>query len=290
MIRLHPYLALGCLLLAAGLAINSCLGPLLAGIIEYRYTETYRNQGIGLDAFALLIAAPLLAWAGALAWRHHTAAAFIALGPALMAAYMIPQYILGAHYLEIEGNNEDFFLLHLGLFVLSVGVAVLAWLSADRSDLPPASRPFQRWTAFLLFAVAGFLILRYVPFLLEVWRGEPSDEYVADPIALWLIAFLDLGVVMPAAIACGYALLAGMDAARKAMYAIVGWFALVGPAVASMGVAMVVNDDAHASAAGTIVFAVYGLAFALLAAWLMRPLFKAEVQQHEAAKPAETPG
>lgn len=87
--------------------MNSVLGPLVTGVIDYRYTETYENQGIGLDAFALVIAAPLLVAAAALARNGHSAAPFLALGPALMAAYMFPQYVLGAHYIELTGNNED---------------------------------------------------------------------------------------------------------------------------------------------------------------------------------------
>ena len=53
-------LALACFALALGVALNSLLGPLVTGVIDYRYTETFENQGIGLDAFALAIATPLL--------------------------------------------------------------------------------------------------------------------------------------------------------------------------------------------------------------------------------------
>jgi hypothetical protein len=212
--------------------------------------------------------------AGVLAQNGHLAAPFLALGPALMAAYMFPQYVLGAHYFELPGNNEDFFLLHLGLFVLGCAVAVLAWLSVDSARLPATSRRSQRQAGFLMVAVAAFLVMRYVPFLLDVWNDSPSDEYLQDPIALWMIAFMDLGIIMPAAVASGFALLKGVEAARKPMYAIVGWFALVGPAVASMGIAMVINDDPHASAGSALIFAAFGAGFALLAAYLFAPLFR----------------
>ena len=250
------YLAGACFALGAGLALNSFLGPLVTGSIQYRYTETFRNQGLGLDAFTLVIAVPLLVIAGILARRGNLAAPFLALGPALMAAYMLPQYVLGAHYLEIPGNNEDFFPLHLGLFSLSAGVAVFAWMSAEHESLPHASRRAQVWTGVLLFGIAAFLLLRYIPTLVDLWRRQPSNEYLEDPIAFWLIAFMDLGIVMPAAIACGVALLKGVESARKPMYAIVGWFALVGPAVAAMGFAMVINNDPHASLSGAVAFAI----------------------------------
>jgi hypothetical protein len=272
-------LALACCALAAGLVANSLLGPLVSGVIDYRYTETFENQGIGLDAFALVIAAPLLLVAAILAFRQHSAAPFLALGPALMAAYMFPQYVLGAHYTERPGNNEDFFLLHLGLFVLSAGVAIMAWFSVEDDRMPVASRRFQFWTGLLLLAVAAFLVLRYAPALAEIWRGRPTDEYVEDPIAFWLIAFMDLGMVMPVAIAGGVALLRQAQGAQKLMYAIVAWFALVAPAVAAMGFAMAINDDPNASWGSAIAFAIYGAIFALLATYLFRPLFSPATRQ-----------
>jgi len=271
--RSRRYLTLGCFALAGGLALNSLLGPLLLGVIDFRYTQTYENQGVGLDAFALACAVPLLILAGVLARNELPAAPFLAIGPALMAAYMMPQYLLGAHYLALPGNNEDFFLLHLGLFVLAVGVAITAWQLVTAGGLPRVSRRFQRWTGVLMVAVAAFLLLRYVPALFDIWLGEPTDEYRLDPIAFWTIAFMDLGIVLPAAIVCGIALLRGFEPAVKPMYAIVAWFALVGPAVAAMGFAMVINDDPNASLTSAIVFPVYGAVFALLAAYLFRPLF-----------------
>jgi hypothetical protein len=116
--------------------------------------------------------------------------------------------------------------------------------------------------------------------LLDIWQGRPSEEYLLDPIAFWLIAFMDLGIVMPAALACSLALLKGAESALKLMYTIVGWFALVGPAVAAMGFAMLVRDDPNASLAGALAFAIYGAAFALLAAYLFRPLFRSAQKQH----------
>jgi hypothetical protein len=270
----NRFLALACFSLAAGLVINAVLGPLVTGIIDYRYTETFGNQGLGLDAFALAFAAPLLVVAGVLVLRGNLAGPFLALAPSLMAAYMFPQYVLGAHYDEIPGNNEDFFPLHVGLFVLSAGVAITAWLILGTGELPRASRRYQVWTSVLLCAVAAFLLLRYIPSLLDIWQDRPSEEYLLDPIAFWLIAFMDLGIVMPAALACSLALMKGVESALKSMYAIVGWFALVGPAVAAMGFAMLVRDDPNASLAGALAFAAYGAAFALLAAHLFRPLFR----------------
>jgi hypothetical protein len=127
-----------------------------------------------------------------------------------------------------------------------------------------------------------------MPTFLDIWRDQLTDEYVQDPIPFWLIAFMDLGIVMPVAIACGLTLLRGSQQAQKPMYAIVGWFALVGPAVAAMGFAMEINDDPNASLGSAIAFAIYGAVFALLAAYLFLPLFRPprnEVEAHQAPLP-----
>jgi len=187
---------------------------------------------------------------------------------------MMPQYVLGAHYTELPGNNEDFFLLHLGLFVLSMMVVVMAWVAVDVTALPRSTRRSLTFTGTLLLAIAAFLVIRYLPALVEIWDGSPTDEYVADPIAFWLISFMDLGLVVPAAVACGVSLLLGVEEARKPTYAVISWFALVGPAVAAMGFAMAINDDPNASPPGAAVFAVFGAAFAILAAYMFRPLFR----------------
>lgn len=274
MLNSERSLALLCVSLSLGLAANALLGPLVAGVIDYRYTETFGNQGLGLDAFTLALVVPALILAGLLSARGNSGAPFLALSSALMAMYMLPQYVLGAHYNELPGNNEDFFLLHLGLFVLGGVVAFVAWRAVDSDRLPSGSRRSQIWTGTLLFVMAAFLALRYIPFLFGMWNGHASAEYLNDPLALWLIAFMDLGMIMPVAIACGASLLLRNESARKPTYAIVGWFAFVGPAVAAMAFTMKLNGDPNGSLGGAVAFTVYGVIFALVAAYLLRPLFR----------------
>lgn len=259
--------------LAAVLLLNSLLGPLVLGVIDYRYTSTYENQGIGLDLFAAVIAAPLLLVAAWLSLRGSHASGFVALGPALMAAYMAPQYVLGAHYEQLPGNNEDFFLLHLGLFIVGAATSGAAWNATASIRLPAGSRRSEIGAAVLMFLVAGFLLLRYMPALAAIWQDMPGAEYREDPIAFWLIAFMDLGIVVPVAVWCGAGLLLGSHGSRRLMYAIVGWFALVGPAVAAMGLVMIARDDPHASVPGTALLCGFGLLFAAVAIYLFRPLF-----------------
>jgi hypothetical protein len=262
----------GCFALAALLVLVAALGPLLSGTIAYRYTETYENQVIGLDAFALAVAAPLLLVAGVLALRRSALGPVLALGPALMTAYMAPQYVLGAHYDGIPGNNEDYFLLFVVLFVLAAGTAIAAWRATDRAAIAPWTVRRRRWTAALLFGVGAFLVVRYAPILADIWAGDPGGEYEDDPIAFWLVAFLDLGVALPAALAAAVAALRGAQGGTTLMLAIVGWFALVGPAVAAMAIAMAARDDPYASTGGAIAFIVFSVAFVALAVPVYWPL------------------
>jgi hypothetical protein len=84
---------------------------------------------------------------------------------------------------------------------------------------------------------------------------------------------MDLGVVVPAAIATAVGLLRRAPAAARAMYALFGWFALVPPSVAAMAVAMVLRHDPNATTGGTIVFIAVAAVFAAFAVGVFWPLF-----------------
>jgi hypothetical protein len=272
--RANRWLAFGLITLGGGLVANSLLGPLIGDVIRYRFSETLLNQGIGLDAASLFLVAPLSVGAGILVLRGHPAGPVLALGPAIYAAYMSVQYAVGPEYLVLAGNNERFFPFHLGLFVLAIVVAVGAWAEVDPQDLPPVSRRAARWSGGVLLALGALLFLRYLPGLIDLMGGEPSvPEYLENPTTFFLIALMDLGVFLPAAVGAGIALRGEAPWARKAMYGIVAWFALVGVAVAAMTITMQVNDDPAASVGQTATFVVAAVVFVALALRVHWPLF-----------------
>jgi hypothetical protein len=272
--RSHPWLGIGLIALGVGLVANSLLGPLLGDLIRYRFSETLLNQGVGLDAASLVFVAPLSVGAGVLVLRGHPAGPVLALGPAIYAAYMSVQYAVGPEYLVLPGNNERFFPLHLGLFILADAIAVRAWAAIDPEGLPPRSRRGARWFGAVLVVLGALLFLRYLPGLIDLMGGEPSlPEYLENPTTFFLIALMDLGIFMPAAVAAGIALRGEATWAKKALYGIVAWFALVGVAVAAMVVTMQVNDDPTASVGQTATFIVAAVVFIALALRAYWPLF-----------------
>lgn len=271
----HRGLALATLLLGLGVAANSLLGPLILGAIEYRFSTSLINQGIGLDAVALCAVFPVAVLAGILMWRARHAGLVLAFIPSTFAIYMLPQYVIGPEYLRLSGNNEQFFPFHLALFVLAVGVFLFAWNAVEDERLRPHTRPSDRMRAMVLIAVAGFiLVARWLPALIELVEGTPNlADFRENPTSFLLIGWLDLGIVVPAAITAAIGLLRGVRWARKAGYAVIAWFALAPASIAAMAITMVVNDDPNADTGTMWMFSVAGALFTVGAAALFAPVF-----------------
>ena len=266
------WLAVGLVAIGLGLAAIALLGPLVTGLIDYRVTETLRNQTIGLDAVSLFVVAPLSLVAALAVLRGHVAGPVLALGVGAYTSYMFVQYILGPDYASLPGNNERFFLLSLFLFASGWLVALCAWRSIA-VELLPSSRRRNRLTAVVLSALGFVTFFRYVPALADWMSTAPEDEvYLAGPSFAWAIAMLDLGVFLPATVAACLGLLRDTPWAQKALYLVVGWFGLVGPAVAAMAITMYANDDPNAAGGNTAFMIALGLAFALLALFVYLPL------------------
>lgn len=268
----YPRLGFGLVVLGCALATNSLLGPLAAGVIDYPLSRTLLNQTLGLEVVSLVLVAPVSVTAGLLVLRGHPAGPVLGLAPALYAVYMFIQYLIGPDYLDYPGVLT----FHLGLLVLAEILAVRAWTAVDAASLPSVSPRRERILGLLLLILAGFVVLRYLPGITGSFTGEPLPaDAREDPAMYWTIVVLDMGIVVPATIAAGLALgraSRGAEWAWKAAYAVVGWFALVGTAVAAMGVAMILDQDPNASAGLVTVFSVTAVASITLALWAYRPL------------------
>lgn len=268
--RIHRWLGIGLITLGLGLVVNSILGPLVFGIIEYPLSETLLNQTIGLDAVSLALVAPMSVAAGGLVLRGHRAGAVLGFGPAAYTWYMFLQFVLGPEYAYYPGAMP----LHLGLFILSGAIAVGAWSAIRSEELPAASRRADRVRGVILLALSAFLVSRYVPMLFDAVGGEGLSAEAREGLTMfWSIFLLDLGIVLPATLATAAGVMAGATWGTKAMYALIGWWAFVPASVAAMAIVMVVNGDPLASMGQTVVFVAGALAFAAFAARLYRALF-----------------
>ena len=268
-----------CLLgLAASLAALSLLGPLVAGVIHWRIRPTILSQLYGLDAVSLVIVAPLAAVAGVLSLRGLALGALLGVGPAAYAVYMVPQYVLGPDYAHLAGDNERWFPLVLVLFALGVVSAALAWSRLATYE-PPGSRRVEALVGRrLLPAVAAVVFVRYVPTLADWMSARPTaPDYLAGPNFSWAIALSDLGVALPATAAVCIGVRHAAGWARRGLYALTGWFALVGAAVAGMAIAMQLRGDPAMSLPQMALLTVLGAVLVALAVVLYAPLLRARV-------------
>jgi hypothetical protein len=265
--RADRWLGIGMLILAAGLAINTLLGPLFTAVIEYPFTETVYNETLGLEAVSLALIAPLAVIAGVLVLRGHGAGPILAIGPAAYAAYMLVQYVVGPQYATYQPSIA----LHIGLLILSAALLVRAWSAGDHASLPAVSRGW----AVVVFLLAGFVLSRWTGVFTGMAGAEPVPAAAADITMYWSIFLLDIGFIVPAALATMVGLLAGSRWATKALFGVIGWFALVPPSVTAMSIVKLLRDDPNGSTGDTAVFVVVTAIFWSVAVVLYRRLFAA---------------
>ncbi|MEA2320501.1 MAG: hypothetical protein QOD81_351 [Solirubrobacteraceae bacterium] len=280
------WLGLCLVALAGSLVALSLLGPLVANVIHWRIRPTILSQLYGLDTVSLAVVAPVAVVAGVLSLRGRPLGALLAFGPAAYAIYMVPQYVLGPDYSHLAGNNERWFPLLLALFALGIVSAVLAWSQLAASEPKGSARAESLVARRLLPAAAAVVFVRYVPTLADWMSASPTaTDYIAGPSFSWAIALLDLGVALPAtaAVCIGYRHAASW--ARRALYALTGWFALVGAAVAGMAIAMQLRDDPAMSVPQMVLMTVLGGVLIALAAALYAPVLRRPAWEPRPAVP-----
>jgi hypothetical protein len=250
------------MLLAGLLVLNSLLGPLLLGAVGYPISESMTNQLLGLEAVTLVLVVPWTFVAGVLALRHDPRAALLALAPTSYTAYMFVQYVVGPEY----SAYSWVVLFDVVIFALASGLALTAWSRAQHESVPPITLGQRRRISLVLLALAGFVLLRYLPvFVGAASRGPIAAEFHEARTFFWSIVLLDLGVVVPVTVAAAVALLRGSDVGQRALYGVIGWFALVPPSVTAMAVVMVARDDPHSSAPTLLILSVATLVFWIVA-------------------------
>ncbi len=239
--------------LAAGLAVNSIVGPLVLDLVDYPLTETLRNQTIGLDAATLLVVSPVSVVAGWLVRRQHCVGPLLAVVVGSYTAYMYLQFVVGPDYSHYPGSLA----LQLGLFTLGWMVAVGGWRATTAAELPEMPQTSRVRHSWVLVGLAGFVVFRYLPAIPASFAGDPIPaESVGDPAMYWSILLMDLGIFVPAVAATAAALRRGTAWALRGFYVAVGWFVLVTVAVLSMSIVLVANDDSYGAAAQISLFTI----------------------------------
>jgi menaquinone-dependent protoporphyrinogen IX oxidase len=261
--RRHIGVGAGLVALGLSIALVSVLGPLVMDVIRYRTSPTSVNQIVGSDAAGLFLVAPFSVTVGVLVLLGRPLAS-LGLAPAVYAAYIYPQLALGNEFQVRAGTVELFFPLLLGVFLLAVAVAGASWRAAGDDPLVVGSRRHDRLAGVLLLAAAAVVTFGlHLPTYLDAISGSPSNAgYLSSPTAFWLVKFMDLGIVVPAAVVVGLGLLADRAWARRPMQTIVGSYAFLATSVSAMAVVMYANDDPDASWGQVMVAS--GVALALL--------------------------
>ena len=103
-------------------------------------------------------------------------------------------------------------------------------------------------------------------------RPAPPVRVRGDPGVFWVVKLMDLGIVVPVALAVGIGLLRGAGWARRPMHVLLTACTGLGASVTAMAVVMLLNADPDASPALAAGFAVFTLVFAGLTAAGLRGL------------------
>jgi len=244
--------------LAGMLVLNSVLGPLFLGVVNYPISASMTNQLLGLEVVTLVLVVPWTGLAGALALRQDARAPLLALGPTSYAAYMFVQYVIGPEYRAYSWVV----LFHVAIVALSGGLALVAWSRAQREPVPSITDRRRRRLSLVLMGLAAFVLVRYLSaFSGAVGREPIAAEFRDARTFFWSIVLLDLAVVVPLTAAAAVALLRDTPAGHRALYGVVGWFALVPPSVTAMAAVMLVRDDPNASVSTLLLLTMATLVF-----------------------------
>lgn len=255
--------------LAAGLAANSVSGPLGADLVDYPLTETLRNQTIGLDAATLFVVAPVAVGAGILLRRRNRLGSILAAVVGGYTTYMYLQFVIGPDYTHYPGTLP----LQMGLFTLGGAVAIQGWKLAAHAEFRPLAPRVCSRHSIALFALAGFVVIRYLPAIPAAFaNGTIPEESLGDPAMFWSIFLMDLGIFVPVVLATAVGLRRRTRWALRSMYVVAGWFVLVNLAVLAMSIVLVVNDDPYSTGAQLALFGVTATVVVAYAAHLFRPL------------------
>lgn len=145
------------------------------------------------DLVTLVVGLPLLAFSYVLSLRDSTRGKVVLTGTLGFVLYTYITMCFGAAY-------NQFFLVYVALFSLSLFAFVLSMMSFDLQNLPQqfSEKLPRRWIAGLLFFAAAFLGLAWLGRIAATFSQEviPALENTTS----MFIQAMDLGIIMPTCI------------------------------------------------------------------------------------------
>ena len=152
------------------------------------------------DLVTLLVGVPLLLIGLVMTRRGSLRGRLLLTGTLGFVLYTYITMCFGAAY-----NN--FFLVYVALFSLSLFATVLAMLSVDVASLPGSFSPRlpRGWIAGLLFGVGGFLLLAWLGRIAATWTGDTAPAL--ENVTSLFIQAMDLAVIVPLCFVAGALLL-----------------------------------------------------------------------------------
>lgn len=270
---------MGATLIALGLAMaaNAMLGPLVFHVIRIRESAAMETQLLGGELTSLLLAAPLAIAAGVAWWRGYRLAPILAAGPSGYAVYTYVQFVLVPDYTRYPGNNEQYFPLYLGLVL---GGWLTLWVACRgiAARTPTIDARLARLIGLAMMVLGASFALAWIGSIARLSSEPPPPDYFEHPTAFWLIRLMDLGFVIPIALATGWSLVGRTAWSARWAYDFIGAQTLLICGLAGMAIRMAVRHDPGlttpllvVSTAGAVLFlALYALTLRGAAAQLRR--------------------
>lgn len=258
----------GLLALTTALAAATAIGPVGFDLVDTPLSAAARDEQVGLELVSAALVAPWSLIAAVLVLRGRRFGGVLALAPAAYAAYVSAQYLAGTPSTTYGPQH----LLHLGTAVLAGWVLVESVVAVGDAVPVPHGRQARTW-ALAVLGMAAFVVLRWASALAGMATGSDlPTAAAADPGMHWTVLLLDLAVVVPCSVAVARGLWVERPWAATGLHVVVGWYALVPPAVLAMAVVKQLDADPSASAVDSSVAAVATVVFLAVAATLYLPL------------------
>ncbi len=245
-------------LLALITVIGIVLGPLGLGTVQFHMNRNSIVQYQGSEVAMLLVAIGLFisAWL----WLSETRlAAAISLGLALFVIYTMVTVVMGQEYQQFpDGNAEKFFLLYAAITGLASVLVLLGVNALVGSTLQVSSRwlTATKWT---LGVQAGLFALMWLAQISNVYRNGFSTELGETRLLFWLVKYLDLSFVIPAAFITIALLHFGQPLAGTLVLGVAGFVTVMLMTIAAMTISSWMQDQPEgvlALAAGMLVLAI----------------------------------